>query len=62
MVLVDTDPANYRSEGSSFVPDNVRERSYWASENDEKLDLDTTLDLLRDESTPDRSTSIRSSS
>jgi pimeloyl-ACP methyl ester carboxylesterase len=52
MVLVDTDPANYRSEGSSFVPDNVRERSYWASENDEKLDLDTTLDLVRDESTP----------
>lgn len=35
-----------------MVPDDVRETSYWASENDEKLDLDATLDLLRAESTP----------
>ena len=52
MVLVDTDPADYRSEGSPFVPDDVRATSYWASENEEKLDLDATLDLLRAESTP----------
>ena len=39
--------ADYRSEGSPFVPDDVRDRSYWASENDEKLDLDATLDLVR---------------
>jgi pimeloyl-ACP methyl ester carboxylesterase len=52
MVLVDTDPEDYRSEGDPFVPDEVRETSYWASENDEKLDLDATLDLLREESTP----------
>lgn len=52
MVLVDTDPVDYRSQGAPFVPDDVRERSYWASENDEKLDLDATLDLVRSESTP----------
>ena len=52
MVLVDTDPADYRSLGSPFVPDDVRERSYWASENEEKLDLDGTLALTRAESTP----------
>jgi pimeloyl-ACP methyl ester carboxylesterase len=52
MVLVDTDPVDYRSLGDAFVPDDVRERSYWASENDEKLDLDATLDLARAESTP----------
>lgn len=52
MVLVDTDPEDYRSEGDPYVPDEVRETSYWASENDEKLDLDATLDLLREESTP----------
>jgi pimeloyl-ACP methyl ester carboxylesterase len=52
MVLVDTDPVDYRSQGAPFVPDDVRERSYWASENDEKLDLDATLDLVRAESTP----------
>lgn len=52
MVLVDTDPTDYRSEGDPYVPDDVRERSYWASENLEKLDLDATLDLVRDESTP----------
>lgn len=52
MVLVDTDPVGYRSEGSPYVPEDVRDRSYWASENDEKLDLDATLDLVREESTP----------
>jgi pimeloyl-ACP methyl ester carboxylesterase len=52
IVLVDTDPVDYRSEGSPFVPNDVRDRSYWASENDEKLDLDGTLDLVREESTP----------
>jgi pimeloyl-ACP methyl ester carboxylesterase len=52
IVLVDTDPVDYRSEGSPFVPNDVRDRSYWASENDEKLDLDGTLDLIREESTP----------
>ena len=52
MVLVDTDPTDYRSEGDPYVPENVREHSYWASENLEKLDLDATLDLVRDESTP----------
>ena len=52
MVLVDTDPEDYRSEGDPFVPEDVREESYWASENDEKLDLDATLDLVREESTP----------
>jgi pimeloyl-ACP methyl ester carboxylesterase len=52
MVLVDTDPTDYRREGDPLVPDNLRERSYWASENDEKLDLDATLDLAREESTP----------
>jgi pimeloyl-ACP methyl ester carboxylesterase len=52
MVLVDTDPTDYRSEGDPFVPEDVREESYWASENDEKLDLDATLDLVRGESTP----------
>jgi pimeloyl-ACP methyl ester carboxylesterase len=52
MVLVDTDPTDYRSEGDPYVPENVRERSYWASENLEKLDLDATLDLVREESTP----------
>jgi len=52
MVLVDTDPTDYRSEGDPFVPEDVREESYWASENDEKLDLDATLDLVREESTP----------
>ena len=52
MVLVDTDPTDYRSEGDPFVPEDVREESYWASENDEKLDLDATLDVLREESTP----------
>jgi len=52
MVLVDTDPEDYRSEGDPYVPDNVREHSYWASENLEKLDLDATLDLVREESTP----------
>jgi pimeloyl-ACP methyl ester carboxylesterase len=52
MVLIDTDHADYRSLGAPFVPDNVRERSYWSSENEEKLDLDATLDLLRAESTP----------
>ena len=52
MVLVDTDPADYRREGSPFVPDDVRERSYWASQNDEELDLDATLDLVRQVSTP----------
>jgi pimeloyl-ACP methyl ester carboxylesterase len=53
MVLVDTDPADYRNEGDPFVPGDVREKSYWASENDEKLDLDATLDLVREESTPE---------
>jgi hypothetical protein len=53
MVLVDTDPTDYRSEGNPFVPDDVREKSYWASENLEKLDLDATLDLVREESTPE---------
>ena len=53
MVLVETDPVDYRREGSPFVPDDVRERSYWASENDEKLDLDATLDLVRQVSTPE---------
>jgi pimeloyl-ACP methyl ester carboxylesterase len=52
MVLVDTDPTDYRGEGDRYVPKNVRERSYWASENLEKLDLDATLDLVREESTP----------
>jgi pimeloyl-ACP methyl ester carboxylesterase len=52
MVLVDTDPTDYRSEGDPYVPENVREHSYWASENLEKLDLDGTLDLVREESTP----------
>jgi pimeloyl-ACP methyl ester carboxylesterase len=52
MVLVDTDPVDYRSEGAPFVPDDVRERSYWASQNEEELDLDATLDLVRAESTP----------
>jgi pimeloyl-ACP methyl ester carboxylesterase len=52
MVLVDTDPTDYRSEGDPYVPKNVRERSYWASENLEKLDLNATLDLVREESTP----------
>ena len=52
MVLVDTDPTDYRSEGDPYVPENVREHSYWASENLEKLDLDATLDLVREESTP----------
>ena len=52
MVLVDTDPADYRAEGDPFVPEDVRNRSYWASENDEKLDLDATLALVREESTP----------
>jgi pimeloyl-ACP methyl ester carboxylesterase len=52
MVLVDTDPVDYRSQGAPFVPAGVRQRSYWASENDEKLDLDATLDLVRTESTP----------
>jgi pimeloyl-ACP methyl ester carboxylesterase len=52
MVLVDTDPTDYRSEGDPFVPKDVREHSYWASENLEKLDLDATLDLVREESTP----------
>jgi pimeloyl-ACP methyl ester carboxylesterase len=52
IVLVDTDPVDYRSEGSPFVPNDVRDRSYWASENDEKLDLDGTLDLVHEESTP----------
>jgi pimeloyl-ACP methyl ester carboxylesterase len=52
MVLVDTDPEDYRKLGSPHVPDNVGERSYWGSENDEKLDLDATLDLVRAESTP----------
>jgi pimeloyl-ACP methyl ester carboxylesterase len=52
MVLVDTDPTAYRSEGDPFVPEDVREESYWASENDEKLDLDATLDLVREETTP----------
>jgi pimeloyl-ACP methyl ester carboxylesterase len=51
MVLVDTDPVDYRSEGAPFVPDDVREHSYWASQNDEELDLDATLDLVRAEST-----------
>jgi pimeloyl-ACP methyl ester carboxylesterase len=51
MVLVDTDPVDYRDQGAAFVPDDVLERSYWASENDEKLDLDATLDLVRAEST-----------
>ena len=52
MVLVDTDPEDYRSEGDPYVPENVREHSYWASENLEKLDIDATLDLVREESTP----------
>jgi pimeloyl-ACP methyl ester carboxylesterase len=52
MVLVDTDPEDYRSEGDPYVPEDVREHSYWASENDEKLDLDATLDLVREASTP----------
>jgi len=52
MVLVDTDPEDYRSEGNPYVPEDVREHSYWASENDEKLDLDATLDLVREASTP----------
>jgi pimeloyl-ACP methyl ester carboxylesterase len=52
MVLVDTDPTDYRSEGDPYVPENVREHSYWASQNLEKLDLDATLDLVREESTP----------
>jgi len=52
MVLVDTDPADYRRDGDRYVPDDVRERSYWAKENDEKLDLDATLDLVRAESAP----------
>lgn len=33
MVLVDTDPEDYRSEGDPYVPENVREHSYWASGN-----------------------------
>lgn len=52
MVLIDTDPTDYRSLGDRFVPDDVRERSYWASGNDEQLNLDATLDLVRAESTP----------
>ena len=52
MVLVDTDPEDYRKLGSPYVPDDVREKSYWAPENAEKLDLDATLDLVRAESTP----------
>ena len=52
VLLVDTDPVDYRSLGAPFVPDDAQERSFWASENDEKLDLDATLDLARAESTP----------
>jgi pimeloyl-ACP methyl ester carboxylesterase len=52
MVLVDTDPEDYRKLGSPFVPDDVREKSYWASKNAEKLDIDATLSLVRAASTP----------
>jgi pimeloyl-ACP methyl ester carboxylesterase len=52
MVLVDTDPEDYRRLGSPLVPDSVRGKSYWAPENAEGLDIDATLDLVRAESTP----------
>jgi pimeloyl-ACP methyl ester carboxylesterase len=51
MVLVDTDPADYRRLGEPYVPAEVKDRSYWATGNEEHLDLDATLDLVRAEST-----------